>query len=1228
MKKQLLSRKRLTTLFYILYLMLCVNVGWGQQVIGSFPHMDGGFEGQTATTSITGTSNATTWSLSSASATNSPAKSIISGASARSGNKYAEHTTPGGGIRLQSPTLAGSLSLNTDYVVQYYYNTATNPTTSVLQGSIYTNNRTSKSVSVTTTFVASTWCKATALCKITAANDPTGTGDPFGGIRTNVATGTTSTHLYDDFVVYTGTAVDNTDPVGPTLPVISGTNVSWTASGDVDGGGYVVVRYASLPNADNDPNVNGIYGVGNTITNGTGALVGTVVYVGTGTSFTDGVAGSVSGSDYYKIYTVDKAFNYSKTDEITGTAVAAGSPLITSTPTVPLTGFTYAQLSGPSTVKQTVISGSNLPSNIIVSLPTNYELSTDNFDTPAATGTIDLGLAGGTLSIRLKAGLSNGVYNENIVLTSGATVLNVPLTGSLSGSYLYSGSGSLTDAANWTPTPNVTGANGTFNIQSSVTTDAAWVLGAGSKIILGDLSVPAVTLTVASGFGITGTIDIPAASSGSNSVLLQHSTAPSFGVLDATSEVHYQLSAPISTATTFGKVFFENNYSLGFSVPIIIQTSLNVLSGSALTVNSTSYIYFNTGATATIAGTIKSSRATGMFLFGVASPNTTNPALQFQSAENLGTSLVLTGSTVEYSRNSSATTQSITARTDYNNLTFSGDANLKAFQGATTVSGKLTINTVTSAAIVLTNLTPLTISPSGSLTVTSGTLTTGGYLTLKSSECCTATVGPVGGAITGNVIVERNIPSGFRAYRLLSPATTGGTINANWQEGGLVTSVGGISNPNLTYGTHITGAAGSVNGFDTTTNNAASIFTYDNALPAYTALANTGGTLTAGSPYLVYIRGSRLATNIDASLGNDATTLRTTGALFTGPVTVSGLNATANGFSIVGNPYQAQVDMNKVLVTNATAVNLTPFYYVVDPKLGGRGGYATVDLVTPGNSTAVDANQYLQPGQACFVKTVVASAASLNFTEADKFEGAQTSVFRSKNVATARLLLTLNDASAKALDRLVVAFDASESNAVNQNDASKLTNFDESMATSNTSKLFAIEKRAIPTDTDEIPLNITKYRGTSYSIKAEGTGLTGPTPYLLDQYANKTTEIPKDGSVNYAYTVDVAIPASIAADRFKLIYAKSLKTIDNELAGFVLYPNPSKSNSFSVAVPLSEGKVSLSVSNLLGQQLFSQNDLQSGTTLKVTVSNVKTSGVYLVSLTTEGKTATTKWIVE
>jgi hypothetical protein len=312
----------------------------------------------------------------------------------------------------------------------------------------------------------------------------------------------------------------------------------------------------------------------------------------------------------------------------------------------------------------------------------------------------------------------------------------------------------------------------------------------------------------------------------------------------------------------------------------------------------------------------------------------------------------------------------------------------------------------------------------------------------------------------------------------------------------------------------------------------------------------------------------------------------------------------------------------------ASADLVQGFYYVVDPSLGSKGAYYTVDVTA---ASTADYSKYLQPGQACFVKTVASpTAPALTFLEANKSEtDAQTSIFRTKNNVMSNIELTLLNGSSKRLDVLKIAFDASETNDVNQNDATKLTNFDENMATSNAGKLLAIEKRAIAVETDEIPLNITRYRGTSYTIKAQGTGLTGETPYLVDAFTNNITEIPQDGSVEYAFTVDTTTPASIAADRFKIKYSNStLKTIDNASEGFALYPNPSKSNSFNVVVPQGMKNASLTVSNMLGQKLYSQNDLQSGATARVNVSNVKTAGVYLVSLTSEGKTVTTKWIVE
>jgi hypothetical protein len=152
-------------------------------------------------------------------------------------------------------------------------------------------------------------------------------------------TGKTADFDIDDIVIYAGNAVDVTAPNSPgavtmSNPTTSSLDISWgAASGGVDGGGYVIVRYSSNPNADNDPNQNGIYAVGNTTTNGTGSLTGTIRYIGTGTSFTDN-AGLSSGTQYwYKVYTVDKAFNYSAESSgngITSNGCSAPSTLASS----------------------------------------------------------------------------------------------------------------------------------------------------------------------------------------------------------------------------------------------------------------------------------------------------------------------------------------------------------------------------------------------------------------------------------------------------------------------------------------------------------------------------------------------------------------------------------------------------------------------------------------------------------------------------------------------------------------------------------------------------------------------------------------------------------------------------------------------------------------------------------------------------------------------------------
>lgn len=1235
MKNKLLNRKSLGQLACALFMMvLCTQLSWGQdQVIGSFPFMNGGFEGQNTsinTSLALGNSPGTTaassvWTKNSAAG----ASVIVNNATAaRTGSSYARGFNSTSTITrsLFSPQSLTVLPTQTAYTVQFWVRNSS------LAGFQASFNNVQANITIPTTSpdkddwkLITTSVTPTTLTYCSLAL----------GRQTNAQyANTVGSYEVDDLVVYAG-AADATLPDNPTAPVVSaiGDNqqtISWTAApidagNGVDGGGYIVVRGTAA--IASTPNANGIYGVNNEVVAGE-----KVVYVGTAVSFVD--TGLLPATAYYyKIYSVDKAFNYGATPiTVNSTTTGSITPVITASTTA-LSGFLATNASA-SPSQSFSVTGLNLTNNLVVStVSTDYELSTDDFATAGVTS-INLG-AGPTVSstliyVRLKSGLSGGDKTANIPVTStGAAALpDVVCTGGVSATYYYVGTGALTTNTNWgintdgsgTQPTAVTDSFATFVIRNTtaVASDATWTLGANSKLIIGDATQPAVALTVTSTFPITGTIDIAAASSGANSLIWQDINSPVFGALHSSSEVYLQPAIAstfnFTPTPTFGKLFIVGTNTVGIGNSFSIATSLNIAANSTLNLNfgGTTFANINTGATAVINGKINTSKGSGGSMFSFSNAGT--GALRFFDPIETASILTLgSDSTVELSNSATGTSGHqavgvLPAGVSYANLILTSTAfpNTKNITGAVSVSNTLTINQVTGAT----------------LNLNSG----GGLLTLKSTASKTAVVAALTAAptIMGTLVAERYIPAGKSAYRLLSPATTGGTIQANWQEA----QADGI-NTNVGFGTHITGTGAAANGFDTTASNSASLFTHTNtgAPAAWTPAANTNvNTLTAGSPYLIFIRGSRDASNIDGTPLKDATTLRTTGALATGTQVVNGLNTTANGFSLIGNPYQAQVDMQAVLSASTDLVQ--GFYYVVDPSLGTKGAYYTVD-VTAASTAAY--SKYLQPGQACFVKTVASpTAPALTFLEANKSEtDAQTSIFRTKNNVMSNIELTLLNGSSKRLDILKIAFDASETNDVNQNDATKLTNFDENMATSNAGKLLAIEKRAIAVETDEIPLNITKYRDTSYKIKAIGTGLTGETPYLVDSFASTITEIPQNGTIEYDFTVDAAIPASIAADRFKIKYSNStLKTIDNASEGFALYPNPSKSNSFNVVVPQGMKNASLTVSNMLGQKLYSQNDLQSGATARVNVSNVKTAGVYLVSLTSEGKTVTTKWIVK
>lgn len=147
-----------------------------------------------------------------------------------------------------------------------------------------------------------------------------------------------------------------------------------------------------------------------------------------------------------------------------------------------------------------------------------------------------------------------------------------------------------------------------------------------------------------------------------------------------------------------------------------------------------------------------------------------------------------------------------------------------------------------------------------------------------------------------------------------------------------------------------------------------------------------------------------------------------------------------------------------------------------------------------------------------------------------------------------QLRLSLYENSALAnnespADGLLILFDTEGNNDVDINDALDIPNLDENFSTNNNGVFLSIESRATPVDEEEIQLEVNTYRGTNYTIVAEGFSMQCATAYLYDSYTGISTEIPQTGIVNYSYSVNSSISASIANNRFKLVFSSDVQQL-------------------------------------------------------------------------------------
>ncbi|WP_041758158.1 hypothetical protein [Psychroflexus torquis] len=245
------------------------------------------------------------------------------------------------------------------------------------------------------------------------------------------------------------------------------------------------------------------------------------------------------------------------------------------------------------------------------------------------------------------------------------------------------------------------------------------------------------------------------------------------------------------------------------------------------------------------------------------------------------------------------------------------------------------------------------------------------------------------GGIVKNVITELLFPEDSkRAFKFFSSSvTTPESINANLQEGGHITStvVGTFDDPYPGYGTHITGSETGENGFDATNSGNPSVFFWDASTQVYTLLPNTDErTLTAGEAALILVRGSRvLDLTVDNIQDNFPTILRTIGDLHIGDFTLTNLASTTEEFSLIGNPYHAEMDLDALLKSPNNVGLSSSFVYYFDPTLGSQGSYVTLDLSDQSTTPPSLNDKYLQPNQSFFIENI-ADNASLTFKESFK----------------------------------------------------------------------------------------------------------------------------------------------------------------------------------------------------------------------------------------------------
>lgn len=506
----------------------------------------------------------------------------------------------------------------------------------------------------------------------------------------------------------------------------------------------------------------------------------------------------------------------------------------------------------------------------------------------------------------------------------------------------------------------------------------------------------------------------------------------------------------------------------------------------------------------------------------------------------VNTALTLTNGDIAPASNTLTINGSITSSAT-NAIRGNGTGSNLVFGGATTSSffvDQTTSGTTNRFANITVNRSGATLTVgnalqvTGNLTLTEGTLAAGNNLTLISDATATACVLPTNGTTTGNITVQRFVPAVARRFRFLSSPAASRTI-ADWQ--------GEI---------FITGVGGSTNGFDATTSNKPTVYTYTESTSGVNSLGWTEATsnanaITVGRGFRVFVRGDRSNANRlnDTEPTQNAVTINVVGALNNGnvimPVSFTNTgNGTNDGWNLLGNPYASHYDWNAYYDAAANYTNLDATIYIYDANTNAYKSYNA-------SSNVGDLSGGIIPSGAGFMVRATAASPTCTFVNTYRTSTVPTNVFKTDESTTAFRIELVKDSINKDAAFIKYVNDATEE--LDRFDIEKLNGgVNLSTITKNGTNLTA-NCKPLKNSGDTIALDIATNQSGRYTFNFENVDAIANNKqvFLVDQFLNQAFDVKL--TTKLLFQIDLLREASFKNRFFIMIGSSLIPTALNEV---------------------------------------------------------------------------------